>query len=193
MPRMARQKERASRAGAAEAVAGPLRPSERALAPKKRRAGAGTDRAACAVRRGVVTVVTRASASVPLSDLLSAGVAAAALALLGSSPCAGGGVHSPPHRQADGHGWTGAASAPFARHRKPVLRRRSLQLPRPTCGQSTLWVLVAARVLQVGRACALRVELLWSRMCKPAGSLSFLSPRGRPCAGALMNMPGSQS
>ena len=131
--------------------------------------------------------------TVALSDLLSAGVAAAALALLGSSPCAGGGVHSPPHRQDDGHGWTGAASAPFARHRKPVLRRRSLQLPRPTCGQSTLGVLVAARVLQVGRACALRVELLWSRMCKPAGSLSFLSPRGRPCAGALMNMPGSQS
>ena len=130
---------------------------------------------------------------ITLSDLLIAGVAAAALALLGSSPCAGGGVHSPPHRQDDGHGWTGAASAPFARHRKPVLRRRSLQLPRPTCGQSTLGVLVAARVLQVGRACALRVELLWSRMCKPAGSLSFLSPRGRPCAGALMNMPGSQS
>ena len=86
-------------------------------------------------------------------------VAAAALALLWRSPCLCGGAHSPPHRQADGHGWTGAASAPFARHRPPVLRRRSVQRLRPTCAQCTLCVLVAARVLQVGRACALRVEL----------------------------------
>ena len=50
------------------------------------------------------------------SDLLSAGVAAAALALLGSSPRACRSAHSPPHRQANGNGWTGAASAPFARH-----------------------------------------------------------------------------
>ena len=70
-----------------------------------------------------------------------------------------GGAHSPPHRQANGHGWTGAASAPFARHRPLVLCRRSVQLPRPTRAQCTLCVLVAARVLQVGRACALRVEL----------------------------------
>ena len=69
------------------------------------------------------------------------------------------GAHSPPRRQADGHGWTGAASAPFARHRQPVLRRRSLQLPRPTCDQSISCVRVGARVLQVGRSCAVRVEL----------------------------------
>ena len=46
MPRMGRQPARASKAGATEAAGVPLRPSERALAPARRRAGAGTDRAA---------------------------------------------------------------------------------------------------------------------------------------------------
>ena len=50
MPHMGRQPARASTAGATEAAGGSLRPSERALAPARRRAEAGTDRAPYARR-----------------------------------------------------------------------------------------------------------------------------------------------
>eukprot|EP00964_Phaeocystis_antarctica_P091523 scaffold58708_cov48-Phaeocystis_antarctica.AAC.1 len=66
--------------------------------------------------------------------LVSASVAAGAPALLRRSPCPCCRGRGPPHRQSDGHGWTGAASALLALHLQPMHRRRCC-----TSRQSTWW------------------------------------------------------
>eukprot|EP00964_Phaeocystis_antarctica_P037820 scaffold21627_cov71-Phaeocystis_antarctica.AAC.3 len=87
-------------------------------------------------RRGRNSFVCLVSVSSPLAffHLVSASVAAGAPALLRRSPCPCCRGRGPPHRQADGHGWTGAASALLALHLQPMHRRRCC-----ASRQSTWW------------------------------------------------------